>query len=99
MSELSPAFTVGRPNPFALRGYLDQLRELVTAYTTQAPGLALGDFDRTRVLSSIQTVLERLDLIPASALELNVAGPSAWLPGRGPDLDTMLSGLQSALER
>lgn len=99
MSEAITAFTVGRPDVRDLNTSLDRLRDLLGAYTAGTPGLAVGDFDRSRVLSSLQAVLGRLGLASESVLELTGGGPTPWLAGRVPELNSTFRELQHALTR
>ncbi len=72
---------------------------LLGAYTAGTAGLAIGDFDRPRVLSSVQAVLSRLDAASQSELELTAGGPTPWLSGRVPELASTFSDLQDGLAR
>jgi len=99
LSEAPFAFIVGQPAPPNLSISLGRLRELLRTYTAQTPGAAVGDFDRGRVLSSVQAVLGRLEIASASELKLTAGGPTPWLSGHVPELSSALSDLQDALAR
>jgi PD-(D/E)XK nuclease superfamily len=97
MSEVSPVFSIGRPDVLGLRTSLDHLRNLLGTYTAQTTGQALGGFDRTTVLSSLHAVLGRLDTASESELGLTAGGPTPWLSGRVPELAPTFATLQDAL--
>lgn len=97
MSGAPLPFAVGRPDPLHLNKTFDRLRELLAAYTAPTAGPAVGDFDRARVLASVQAVLDRLAIASESELRLNSGRLTPWLSEHVPELSSTLRGLQAAL--
>lgn len=99
MSEGTLAFTVGRPEPLRLKETLEQLRESLTVYPAPTAGPVVGGFDRVRILTSVQLVLDRLLIASETELQLISDRPLPWLSEHVPELSNTFRGLRGALAR
>jgi PD-(D/E)XK nuclease superfamily len=97
MSEVSRGFTLNEPDSAGLHAAVERLRRLLQTYTAPAAGVALGGFDRSQVLASLQLVLNEVETGSTSEWGLTASGPTPWLSGRVPDLAGAIGDLHAAL--